>query len=134
MVCREFDEALIEAVDFAFRALGPSIQRSLYFHLKVTFHLSRRSIPRRIIEFDRALRFIFKDGASTVEKLIWKRLCEKLKMEVREDYALDFVRLISKIEQLFSSNVTLSANLATSPVEREEGVKSEKQSYRACYG
>jgi hypothetical protein len=57
MTCQEFDEALSEAVDSAFRSLGPSCQQALRFHLKMTFRLARRNIPKRIEDFDEALRF-----------------------------------------------------------------------------
>lgn len=115
MACQEFDEAFLEAVDFAFRSLGPSIQQSLYFHLKMTFGLPRRSIPKRTEEFDEALKFIFKDGATILEKLILKRLCETLKVQLNEDAAHDFAGSISKMKRVFSSNTNLMQTLKLSP-------------------
>lgn len=120
MACQEFDEALLEAVDFAFRSLGPSIQQSLYFHLKMTFRLTRRSVPKRIEEFDEALRFIFKDGATFLERLILKKLCERLKVGFDEGCALDFAESISKMKRLFSSSVTVTPGFETACVMGKE--------------
>jgi len=107
MIFQEFDDALLGAVDFAFCSLGKSCRRALYFHLETTFRLPRRQIPERLEEFDEALRIIFKSGATFLEKLILRKLCEMLEVKVVEDDALDFVESISKIRSIPSSSVTL---------------------------
>jgi hypothetical protein len=74
MIYQEFNETLLEAVDFAFSSLGESCRRALYFHLETTFRLPRRQIPKRPEEFDEALETIFKRGAVFLEKLILRKL------------------------------------------------------------
>jgi hypothetical protein len=69
--------------------------------------LPRRQIPERLEEFDEALRIIFKSGATFLEKLILRKLCEMLEVKVVEDDALDFVESISRIRSISSSSVTL---------------------------
>jgi hypothetical protein len=107
MTFQEFDEALLEAVDFAFCSLGKSCRRALYFHLEKTFLLPRRQIPERLEEFDKALRAIFRSGATFLEKLILRELCEMLEVKVVEDDAPDFVESISSIRNISSSSVAL---------------------------
>jgi hypothetical protein len=107
MILQEFDEALLEAIDFTFYSLGRSCRRALYFHLKTTFHLPRRQIPKKVEEFDEALRMIFKIGAVFLEKLILAKLCEMLKLELVEGGAVDFVESISMIRGFYLSNVVL---------------------------
>ncbi len=107
MILQEFDEALLEAIDFAFYSLGRSCRRALYFHLKTTFHLARRQIPKKVEEFDDALRMIFKIGAVFLEKLILAKLCEMLELELVEGGAVDFVESISMIRGFYLSNVVL---------------------------
>ena len=107
MILQEFDEALLEAIDFAFYSLGRSCRRALYFHLKKTFHLARRQIPKKVEEFDEALRMIFKIGAVFLEKLILAKLCEMLELELVEGGAVDFVESISMIRGFYLSNVVL---------------------------
>jgi ActR/RegA family two-component response regulator len=106
MICQEFNEALLEAVDYAFSSLGESCRRALYFHLERTFRLPRRQIPERSEEFDEALKTIFKRGAVFLEKLILRKLCEMLGVSAVEDDALDFVESISMIRSISASSVT----------------------------
>ena len=106
MICQEFNEALLEAVDYAFSSLGESCRRALYFHLETTFRLPRRQIPERPEEFDEALKTIFKRGAAFLEKLILRKLREMLGVSAVEDDALDFVESISMIRSISSSSVT----------------------------
>jgi hypothetical protein len=128
MTCKKFDEALLEAVDFAFRSLGPSCQQSLYFHLKMAFRLTRRNIPERVEKFDEALKFIFKDAALILEKLILKRLCERLKVGL-QDSTLDFAGSIFEMKRAFSSSVTLTTDFETASLaERERSGESETKS------
>jgi hypothetical protein len=107
MILQEFDEALLEAIDFAFYSLGRSCRRALYFHLKTTFHLPRRQIPKKVEKFDEALRMIFKIGAVFLEKLILAKLCEMLELELVEGSTVDFVESISMIRGFCLSNVVL---------------------------
>ena len=106
MIYQEFNEALLEAIDYAFSSLGESCRRALYFHLKKTFRLPGRQIPERLDEFDEALKTIFKRGAAFLEKLVLRRLCEMLEVSAVEDDALDFVGSISMIRSISSSSAT----------------------------
>jgi hypothetical protein len=106
MIYQEFNEALLEAVDYAFSSLGESCRRALYFHLETTFRLPRRQIPKKPEEFDETLKTIFKSGAAFLEKLILRKLCEMLGVSAVEDDALDFVESISMIRSISSSSVT----------------------------
>ena len=107
MIYQEFNEALLEAFDSAFSALGESCRRSLYFHLETTFRLPRRQIRGRLEEFDETLKTIFKSGAAFLEKLILRKLCEMLGVSAVEDDAPDFVESISMIRSISSSSVIL---------------------------
>ncbi|MCJ7425030.1 hypothetical protein MUP01_12300 [Candidatus Bathyarchaeota archaeon] len=107
MIYQEFNEALLEAIDYAFSSLGESCRRALYFHLETTCRLPRRQIPERLEEFDEALETIFKSGAAFLEKLILRKLCEMLRVRAVEDDALDFVESISVIRSVSSSGVAL---------------------------
>lgn len=106
MIYQEFNEALLDATDYAFSSLGESCRRALYFHLKTTFRLPRRQIPERLDEFDEVLKTIFERGAAFLEKLILRKLCEMLEVCDVEDDALDFVVSVSMIRRISSSSVT----------------------------
>jgi len=97
---QKFDEALLKAVDFAFDTLGESCRKALYFHLRTTFHVRKREIPKKVGEFDKALRLIFKDGAVFLERLILERLVEGLGVEFNEKRSLDFVGTVLRIRDM----------------------------------
>ena len=100
VVCRKFDEAFLNAVDFAFNSLGRSCRQALYFYLETTFQVSKAEIPSKVKEFDSALRLIFKDGAFFLERLILERLCEDLGVKFEESRAVGFVEAVSRIESM----------------------------------
>jgi len=100
MVCQKFDEALLNAVDFAFCSLGKSCQQTLYFHLKTSFHIERAEIPNELEEFDNALKLIFKSGAVFLEKLILEKLCEELGVKFGKKHGSNFIEAIFGIRRM----------------------------------
>jgi len=122
MVYQKFDEALLSAVDFAFRSLGESCQRTLYFHLKTTFHVEKADIPNKVEEFDAAMRLIFGDGAVFLERLILEKLCEGFEIKFEEKGNLDFVEAILRVRSM----VLEREYLLTVPSLREGVIVIEK--------
>jgi len=104
MACQKFDSALLKAVDYAFNSLGKSSRQALYFHLKNTFNIKKTEIPTKIMEFDKALKFIFKDGSIFLEKLILERLCKELRIKLDEDCSFDFAETIQIIRDMILEN------------------------------
>ena len=100
MGCKEFDEALLDAVDFAFHSLGKFCQQTLYFHFKKTFHIERVEIPSKVEEFDNALKSIFKGGAVFLERLILRKLCEELGVKFEAGNVFDFVEVVSEVRSM----------------------------------
>jgi hypothetical protein len=98
MIYREFDEALLKAVDFSFISLGKSCQLALYFHLKTTFGIEKADIPSKVEHLDNALRLIFRGGTVFLERLILEKLCEELGVKYEEKSHSDFAEAISKIK------------------------------------
>jgi hypothetical protein len=107
MACRKFNRALSEAVDFTFLSLGKSCRQALYFHLRTTFYIRRNQIPKQIEKFDKALKFIFKDGALFLNRLILEKLCDNLNIKFRDEYASNFVDSISEIRKMFNEKESL---------------------------
>ena len=107
MVYKKFDDALLNAVDFAFLSLGKSCHQALYFHLKKTFQLSREEIPSKVEKFDNAIKLIFKDGAVYLEKLILNKLCENLGVKFEGKSGFSFVDAVSKVRSMVSEGKSL---------------------------
>jgi len=85
---------LLEAVDEGLSSLGDSPKRAIFFHLETSFEISRDNIPANLIDFSKALEKIFGPGAVYLEKLIAKRLYEKLGLEFEEAENWDFLEYV----------------------------------------
>jgi protein-arginine kinase activator protein McsA len=72
-----FGAILSEAVDESLLCLGESVRASIYFHIERNYALKKDEVTQRFGDFCSAIQGIFGVGASVLEKLILKRLCEK---------------------------------------------------------
>ncbi len=107
MACHKFNRALMDAVDFTFLSLGRSCRQALYFHLRTTFCIRKNQIPQQIEKFDKALKFIFKDGAFFLNRLILEKLCEDLGMKFRDEHVSNFVDSVSEMRKMFDEKESL---------------------------
>jgi hypothetical protein len=123
MTPKEFDDALLKAIDFAFNSLGRSCKQALYFHLKKTFHVGRGEIPEKVEEFDNALELIFKDGAIFLERLILDKLYEGLEVKFERKNVLNFDEVVSKIRSMVLERESL---LMVSDFGEVSAVKSKR--------
>lgn len=90
---------LLEAVEEGLSSLGDSPKRAIFFHLENSFEISKDNIPTNLTEFSKALEKIFGPGASYLEKLIAKRLYEKLGLEFEEIENWDFFEYVNNVKQ-----------------------------------
>ena len=107
MACHKFNRVLMGAVDFTFLSLGRSCRQALYFHLRTTFCIRKNQIPQQIAKFDKALKFIFKDGAFFLNRLILEKLCEDLGMKFRDECVSNFVNSVSEMRKMFYEKESL---------------------------
>jgi hypothetical protein len=77
-------EILLAVVDESLSSLGDSPKQAILFHLECSFKIKKERIPENITEFTKALEKVFGPGASYLEKLIVKRLNEKLGLECED--------------------------------------------------
>ena len=105
----DFDKILLSAVDESLRLLGESSKQAIIFHLEDSFQLKEENIPANLTEFTKALDNIFGSGAAFLEKIILKRLNEKLGLRLEEGANTDFLEYIktAKTHVLVGGEVTL---------------------------
>jgi len=72
------DAVLLEDIDEALMVLGESVRAAIYLYLERYHSLKKDEIPQRLENFSKAMRKIFGSGGPVIEKLILKRLCQKL--------------------------------------------------------
>ena len=94
-----FSEILLAAVEESLSSLGDSPKQAIFFHLEASFKIKKERIPENIMEFAKALEKIFGPGALYLEKLIVKRLYEKLGLEFEDVESRDFLECVDNVKK-----------------------------------
>lgn len=94
-----FSKLLLEAVEEGLSSLGDSPKQAIFFHLENSFKIDKDNIPVNLTEFAKALENIFGPGASYIEKLILKRLYEKLDLEFEFVEISDFLKQVDNVKK-----------------------------------
>ncbi len=90
---------LLEAVEEGLSSLGDSPKQAIFFHLEDFFEISKDKIPTNLTEFAEALEKIFGPGANFLEKLIAKRLYEKLGLKFDEIENRNLLEYVNDVEK-----------------------------------
>jgi hypothetical protein len=94
-----FSEILLAAVEESLSSLGRSPKQAILFHLEESFNIKKEHIPDNVTEFAKALEKIFGPGALYLEKLILKRLYEKLGLEFEDIDSEDFLECVDRVKR-----------------------------------
>ena len=97
MTQNDFNEILLSAVDEGLCLLGDSSKQAILFRLETSFELKEENIPSNLTEFNKALESIFGPGADYLEKIIMKRLREKLGLGFEEGASAGFVEYVETV-------------------------------------
>lgn len=90
---------LLEAVEESLSSLGDSPKQAIFFHLEKSFKIKKDNIPTNLVEFAKALEKIFGPGAFYLEKLIVKRLYEKLELEFEESEEWNLLEYVNDVRR-----------------------------------
>lgn len=99
MPANNFSKILLSAVEESLSSLGDSPKQAIFFHLEASFKIKKENIPANLTEFAKALEGIFGPGASYLEKLIIKRLYEKLGLDFEDAECLDFLECVCNVKK-----------------------------------
>jgi hypothetical protein len=99
-----FTEILLAAVEESLSSLGDSPKQAILFHLEASFNIKKEHIPENITEFAKALEKIFGPGALYLEKLIVKRLYEKLGLDFEGVESRDFLECVDDVKKRLLPN------------------------------
>lgn len=94
-----FQEILLEAVDEGLMVLGESPRAAIYFHIEKYSSLKKDEVPQRLNDFSTATRKIFGMGEPVMEKLILKRLCQKLNVNYESVKGREFQVAVEEIRK-----------------------------------
>jgi len=94
-----FEEIFLVAIEEGLSSLGNSPKQAIFFHLENSFKIRKTNIPTNLVGFAKALEEIFGPGALYLEKLIVKRLYEKLGLELEEVECRDFLERVNNVKK-----------------------------------
>lgn len=89
-----FNKILLSAVDEGLCLIGDSSKHAIFSHWETSFQLEEENTPYSLTKFKTALEGIFGPGATYLEKVITKRLYEKLDLEFEEGRSTDFLEYV----------------------------------------
>lgn len=95
----DFSKILLSAVEESLSSLGDSSKQAIFYHLEALFKIKKENIPANLTEFSKALEGIFGPGASYLEKLIAKKLCEKLGLKFEDANCWDFPEYVDDVRK-----------------------------------
>jgi hypothetical protein len=80
----DFDRALLEAIDEGLLIIGDGVGHVIYHHVERNFNVRREEIPEKLDAFQKGLEALLGVGARVPEKLIAKKLYDKLGLSFEE--------------------------------------------------
>jgi hypothetical protein len=91
---------LLSAVEESLSTLGDSPKQAILYHLESHFNIKKDTIPTNLTEFAKALERIFGPGADYLEKLITKRLSEKLDIQCECEDPVNFIECVDNLKRI----------------------------------
>jgi hypothetical protein len=102
----DFGNIISSAVEESLSCFGNSVKQAIFFHLETSFQIDKEDIATNLAEFKDALERIFGHGATCIEKLITKRVYEKVGLDPDDVDQMDFFRCINKAKNRNSARAT----------------------------
>ncbi len=96
-----FDQLVLQAIDDGLSVMGEEPKRALYQYLFTIHSLTREDIPARIGEFVLGLKKALGAASKVIEKLILKKVYEKIGSTFQESHGLEFGDYIEEARQKF---------------------------------
>ncbi len=96
-----FDLLLLKAIDESLSVMGEEPKKALYQYLLSMHSLKTEDIPARIGQFTLSMRRALGAASRVIEKLILKRLYEKIGTSYQEVQRFDFADYVEDARQKF---------------------------------
>jgi hypothetical protein len=97
-----FDSLLLKAIDESLSVMGEEPKKALYQYLLSIHSLKAEEIPAKIGQFALGMRRALGAASKVIEKLILKRVYEKIGTSYQEVQGFDFADYVEDARQKFS--------------------------------
>ncbi len=92
---QQFEQLLLECIDGGLSVLGNEPKEAVFQFLKTLCALPREAIPERIPDFAAGLKKALGGSSKVIERVILRKLFEKIGSSFRESPDLDFTEYVS---------------------------------------
>lgn len=96
-----FDDLLLECIDEGLSVLGNEPKLAVYQYLSSIHSLDREQIPEKIDEFSAGMRKALGSASKVIERLILKKLFQRLGSNFKETSNLEFVDYVIDAKRRF---------------------------------
>jgi hypothetical protein len=117
-----FAQVLLESIDESFSILGNEPSAAVYQYLVTICSLPRNEIPDRIQDFDTGIKKALGTASKVIERMILRKVFDKLGFALRETQGLDFVDYVTDAKRRFE----IVANRHSNSMDQLEIGRSKK--------
>ena len=116
---QQFSEVLLDCVDEGLSVLGNEPKQAVYQYLVTIHSLDREQIPDKVDEFSAGLRKALGSASRVIERLILKKLFQRIGSTFREMADLEFTDYVMDAKRRFETASMKHSDLP-------EGLRSKK--------
>jgi hypothetical protein len=98
---QSFDQVLLDSVDEGLSILGIEPRQAVYQYLSTIHSLDREQIPAKVDEFAAGLRKALGGASRVIERLILKKLFQRIGSTLRETADLEFTDYVNEARRRF---------------------------------
>ena len=96
-----FGQVLLDCVDDGLSVLGNEPRQAVYQYLSTICSLDREQIPDKVDEFAAGLKKALGSASRVIERLILKKLFQRIGSTFREAVDLEFIDYVSEAKRRF---------------------------------
>ena len=116
---QSFSQVLLDCVDEGLAVLGNEPRQAVYQYLATIHSLDRDQIPDKVDEFASGLKKALGSASRVIERLILKKLFQRIGSTFRETPELEFADYVRDAKRRFDSTATKHGDAL-------EGLRSKK--------
>ena len=113
-----FPEILLDCIDEGLSVLGNEPKLAVYQYLSSIHSLDREEIPEKVDQFSAGMRKALGSASKVIERLILKKLFQKIGSTFREVSDLDFTDYVAEAKRRFE--------LGSKHTDPTDGLRSKK--------
>ena len=98
---QSFNELLLDCIAEGLSVLGNEPKQAVYQYLSSIHALDREQIPEKVDEFSAGMRKALGSASKVIERLILKKLFQKLGSNFRETSNLEFIDYVMDAKRRF---------------------------------